>query len=514
MSIMRKLVSTLAKRKASEIEHILNHPVEVSEEKLMSILNRHWDTVIGRKYGFDMIKTPEQFSDRVPLCDYYTLEPYLKRVHENPRGKILTSDDVIWYLQSSGSSGEPKRLPVTAAGSKDLSAGTMTTWFAWMNRNPENTRMFDGTIVTMGAPAEIDHINGIPVGYATGAMIRRLNPLFKRLMKPGEDVFNITDIELKMRAYARLLATVNVTGLQGITTLILSLVRRMQNEYGPWLVDEFKGTKHEKRLREAMNDDGTLDVETLWPNLTLFTLMGIDCSPYLEWIKRTLPQASMLEMYGASEGYLGGQLVEGPGVQLLAHVNYFEFIPEEESHLKNPTVVPLSDVKRGKRYEIVITNNFGYYRYRIGDLVTFINTDPYTIAEIGRKGRIVNLAGEKLSDKHITRAMTEACRKTKAEITDYTVVGVVSEGLPHYTIAAMFQNSDVDTVDFVQSFEEAMSRINYEFAHSRETGGLGPTLLARMKTSAFEDKVKASHIQAKPDPLTTNMSILEACEIA
>ena len=195
-------------------------------------------------------------------------------------------------------------------------------------------------------------------------------------------------------------------------------------------------------------------------------------------------------------------------------MNFFEFIPENESHLENPTVVPLPDVKRGKRYEIVITNNFGYYRYRIGDMVTFIDTDPYTIAEIGRRGKIVNLAGEKLSDKHITKAMTEACRRTGAEVTDYSVVGVVTEGLPYYTIAAMFQNDQVDPVEFVHAFENSMGEINYEFSHSRETGGLGPTLLARMKTSVFENKVKASHIQAKPDPLTTNVAILEACEVA
>jgi hypothetical protein len=512
MSIMRRLVSTMAKRKASEIERVLTRPVEVSEEKLMSILDRHQDTVIGRRYGFDTIRNPAQFSERVPLCDYETLAPYLDMVHKNPDGKILTTDPVIWYLQSSGSSGSQKRLPVTAAGSKDLSAGTMLTWFAWMNQDPRNTRLFDGTIVTMGAPAVVDQIGEIPVGYATGAMIRRLNPLFKRLMKPGEDVFNIMDIEAKMRAYAKLLATAKVTGLQGITTLTLSLVRRMQNDYGPWLLDEFRGTKHESRLKNALDDDGHLDVQALWPNLVLFTLMGIDCNPYREWISKTLPDAGMLEMYGASEGYLGGQLIPEPGVQPLVHVNYFEFIPEDEIEREDPTVIPLSDVKKGSRYEVVLTNNFGYYRYRIGDMVTFTSTTPYTMAQIGRKGRIVNLAGEKVSDKHITTAISQACRRTKAELTDYSVVGVVTDGLPYYTIAAMFQNPNVDAVEFVHAFEDAIGEINYEFTHSRETGGLAPTVLLRMTKSIFEDKVKATHVQAKPDPLTTNADILAACE--
>lgn len=513
MSIMRRLVGTIAKKKKGEIERVINHPIEVSEEKLKSILTSHRDTVFGRKYGFDRITTSEAFSENVPLHDYVSLKPWLEQTYANPTGKILTADPVIWYLQTSGSTGEQKRMPVTASGSSDLSAGTMLTWFAWMNNDPENTKMFDGSIITMGAPAVIDHIGEIPVGYATGAMIRRLNPLFKRLMKPGEETFNIMNIDEKMRAYAKVLVTENVTGLQGITTLTLSLVRRMQNQYGPWLADEFKGTKYETRIRDCLNDDGIMDVAALWPNLKLFTLMGIDCNPYKEWIANTLPQASTLEMYGASEGYLGGQLIDGPGVQFLTHVNFFEFIPESEAFDEDPTVLPMADLKKGNRYEIVLTNNFGYYRYRIGDMVTVINTDPYTIAEIGRKGRIVNLAGEKVSDKHVATAMTEACRKTSAELTDYSVVGVVSEGMPYYTIATMFQNNDVDPVEFVLAFEDAMGSINYEFMHSRETGGLGPTLLARMKSSVFEEKVKTSHIQAKPDSLTMNTDILAACEI-
>jgi hypothetical protein len=217
-------------------------------------------------------------------------------------------------------------------------------------------------------------------------------------------------------------------------------------------------------------------------------------------------------MYGASEGYLGGQLIPEPGVQPLVHVNYFEFIPEDEIEKEDPTVIPLSDVKKGSRYEVVLTNNFGYYRYRIGDMVTFTSTTPYTMAQIGRKGRIVNLAGEKVSDKHITTAISQACRRTKAELTDYSVVGVVTDGLPYYTIAAMFQNRNVDAVEFVHAFEDAIGEINYEFTHSRETGGLAPTVLLRMTKSIFEDKVKATHVQAKPDPLTTNADILAACE--
>ena len=512
MSIMRKLVTKVAKRKAKEIEYILNNPIEVTEKKLLSVLSRHKDTVLGRKYGFDTIRTPEEYSSRVSLCDYNSMEPYLRMTYENPNGHVMTIDPVVWYLQTSGSTGTPKRLPVTADGAKDFSKGSMLTWLAFMNADPENTKLLDGALITFGAPAVLDSINGIPVGYATGALGRRTNPIFRRLMKPGEDVFNILDIDEKMRRYARLMATANVTGIQGITTLSLALVRKMQEQYGPWLLETLKGTPHEQRIGRLMYDDGRLDVQGLWPNLRLFSMMGIDCDPYREWIHKTFPDTWTWEMYGASEGFFGGQLLEGRGVQLMSNLNYMEFIPENEVSSPDPTVIPLSDVKKGQRYEMIMTNNAGWYRYRLGDMMTFTSTDPYTVVGIGRKGRIVNMSGEKISDRHVAKAIEAASLKTGAQVTDYCVVGVVEDGIPHYIIALMLRDYDINPVEFVMSFEEAIMTSNEEFRIVRESGALGPTTVMRMRSSLHERVVRASHLQAKPQILTTDQQVLDMCE--
>ena len=512
MSIMRKLITEVAKRKAKEIEYILNNPIEMTEKKLLSVLSRHRDTVLGRKYGFDTIRTPEEYSSRVSLCDYNSMEPFLRMTYENPNGRVMTTDPVVWYLQTSGSTGTPKRLPVTADGAKDYSKGSMLTWLAFMNADPENAKLLDGVLITFGAPAVLDRMNGIPVGYATGALGRRINPFFRRLMKPGEDVFNILDIDEKMKRYARLMATANVTGIQGITTLSLALVRKMQEQYGPWLLETLKGTPHEERICRLMYDDGKLDVQGLWPNLRLFSMMGIDCDPYREWIHKTFPDTWMWEMYGASEGFFGGQLLEGRGVQLMSNLNYMEFIPENEASSPDPAVIPLSDVKKGQRYEMVLTNNAGWYRYRLGDMMTFTSTDPYTVVGIGRKGRIVNMSGEKISDRHVAKAMEVASLKTGAQVTDYCVVGVIEDGIPHYTIALMLRDYDINPVEFVMSFEEAIMTTNAEFKIVRESGALGPTTVMRMRSSLHERVVRTSHLQAKPQILTTDRQVLAMCE--
>jgi hypothetical protein len=517
MSIMSCLFKTIAARKRREIDHILNHPVEVMDDKLISILKHHQDTVLGRKFGFDSIRTPEEYKKRVPLFDYYSLEPWIKKVYENPDGKILTTDPVFWYIQTSGSSGEPKKLPITERGYKDYGTGSNILWMAYVNQNPANARVVDGTMLMFGAAAELDRINGIPLGYASGVSPRMANPLFKRLLKPGEDVFNIIDMDEKLKIYAEYAVKHDITALIGITTLCLAFVRRMQDEYGPWLLDRLRGTKHEQKIRSVMDDNGRLDLNELWPNLKQLIAGGIDTDPYRDWMKRTLPNMQFCEVYSSSEGWYASQLLEEPGVQILPNINYLEFIPEEESHKEQPDTIPLAEVKKNHRYEMVLTNLGGYYRYRIGDMMTFTSVDPYTVRHIGRKGKVSNLSGEKISDSHVIKSMAAACGKTNAELVDYSVVGQVGKesGQGYYTIAAMFSNDNVDVIDFVGAFEEHMKSINEEFRVVREMGAIGPTILRKLRASPVEEKIRTTgSIQAKPTPLTLDTNVLELCEEA
>jgi hypothetical protein len=510
---MRNLVSIVAKRKAKEIQHVLDYPTEESNNLLQTLVKKHQSTVLGRRYGFDAIASPEKYANSVPLTDYIGMSSILQEVYANPTGRITTAEPIIWYLTTSGSTGKPKQMPITESGLKAAATGGSRMWMGYMLQDSENSKILDGSMIMFGAPSVTGEINGVPKGYGSGVYVRHQNKVFARLISPGEDVFSIEDIEEKMKAYALCTAKSNVTALQGLATLSLAFVRRMEEQYGPWLLEQLRGTKNEKKLRHAMDSEGKIDVAELWPNLRLFVSGGIDVDPYREWIKRVLPNVTIWEGYASSEGYLGSQILDEPGLQLMPDLNYLEFIPEDEIERANPAVLPLSDVKKGFRYEVVISNHNGWYRYRLGDLITFTRTDPYTIRHISRKGGVVSLAGEKLSEAHVINAMADACVKTGAQVMDYSVVGVVDGGIPHYTIAAMF-HEDVDSVKFIQAFEDAIGKVNWEFTNSRGMGALGSTTLRKMVKSQHEEIVKVTHVQAKPIPLTTDTSVFAVCEAA
>ncbi|MHA1135891.1 MAG: GH3 family domain-containing protein [Candidatus Thorarchaeota archaeon] len=507
MAIMSKLVPILAKRKAKMIDNILADPIGLTEAKLKSILEIHGNTAFGKDHGYESIKTPEQFSEQVPLFDYNSMSPYFERVKQNPTGKIITTDPIIWYVQSSGSTGKPKALPISKAGMDDYTSGSSLLMWAYVNAAKEHAKLFDGTLLTFAAPAILGQINGVNLGYMTGISREMIaNRLLKGLVKPGEDVFNMTDIDEKLWAYAKYASMHNITGLAGITTLSLSFVRKMKNEYGPRLLEHFKGTKHGDKIQEALNDDGTLDLNTLWPNLVFIGATGIDSDPYKSWIKETLPKAFLMDNYAGSEGLYGTTLQPNVdnGIQLLPNINYFEFIPECESEKENPKVIPLSEVKKGQRYEMVVTNMLGYTRYRVGDMLTVLDTDPFSVHRIGRKGRVVNLAGEKLTDAHVNDGIAAACRETNAQLADYTVLGKIDGSRAHYIISLMLQN-EISLEEFARAFDDAVSAANGEFKHSLEFGALDPTIVIQMTTSHTEGIIRSNHIQAKSVPLSAEV---------
>jgi len=502
MAIMSKLVPIMAKRKAKVIAEILNNPISLTELKLKQVLEQHGNTAFGKDHGFESIKTPEQFSEQVPLSDYQSMTPYFERIIQNPELPILTKDPVIWYVQSSGTTGNPKALPISKAGMADVKEGTSLIMMSFINAAKEHAKLMDGTLLTFAAPAVLREINGVPLGYMTGISRRVTSKLLQMLIKPGEDVFNLMDINEKLWAYAKYAVAEDITGLAGITTLSLSFVRKMQNEYGFRLLEHFKDTKHESRIREALNDDGTLDLNTLWPNLVLLIGSGIDSDPYKPWIKDTLPKAFFMDTYAGSEGFYGTELQPGAnnGIQLLPNLNYFEFIREKDIHKEVPDVIPLSEVKKGHRYEMVLTNMMGYSRYRIGDMLTVKDTEPFSVHRIGRKGRVVNLTGEKLTDAHVSAGISAACKETHAQLADFTVLGTIDGSKAHYTISVMLQNN-VDLGDFATAFDDAVSAANGEFKHSLEFGALDPSIAIQMATSHTESIIRNKHIQAKSEPL-------------
>ena len=76
MGMLSRVYPKIAKRKAKEIENILNNPISLTNSKLMSILDQHQHTTFGKDNQFGNIQSPEQFSEMVPLHDFASMKSY------------------------------------------------------------------------------------------------------------------------------------------------------------------------------------------------------------------------------------------------------------------------------------------------------------------------------------------------------------------------------------------------------------------------------------------------------
>ena len=91
---------------------------KVSEKLLLDLVWRNRNTEYGKKYDFAGIKSVEDYQDKVPLSSYDDYREYINRIAENGEQGLLTSDKVVFFAKTSGSTGETKRIPVVKKATK------------------------------------------------------------------------------------------------------------------------------------------------------------------------------------------------------------------------------------------------------------------------------------------------------------------------------------------------------------------------------------------------------------
>jgi len=129
----------------------------------------------------------------------------------------------------------------------------------------------------------------------------------------------------------------------------------------------------------------------------------------------------------------------------------------------------LSEVEVDKNYAIVITTNAGLWRYKIGDTVKFTSTDPYRIKITGRTKHHINVFGEELIIENAEEALKKVCKKTKAEIIDYTAAPIFmkgkEKGAHEWLIEFKTPPSDLDY--FNELLDNALKSLNSDYEAKR-----------------------------------------------
>ena len=198
----------------------LRDPMRVQRAVLARILAANRDTTFGKRHDFGSIRSSVEFSERVPVHDYEALRPYIEA--EIERGEAaLTHEPPARYARTSGTTGRPKDVPMTAgyiAALKRIHA----TSVAFQHRVAPAA--FDGAILAIVSPAiEGSMPNGKSYGSASGMVAGDTQRLVLQKFVLPPIVLTIADSRLKYLTILRLaLARADITyvGSANATTLL------------------------------------------------------------------------------------------------------------------------------------------------------------------------------------------------------------------------------------------------------------------------------------------------------
>ena len=115
----------------------------VNRELLRTILLDNRDTEYGRKFHFSEIRDTEDYRSKVPLTSYDDYEAYIERMTEHGEENLLTAYPVVYYASTSGTSGSPKKIPVTDRGLDVFRKYASSVMLAVISECYQNTKYED-----------------------------------------------------------------------------------------------------------------------------------------------------------------------------------------------------------------------------------------------------------------------------------------------------------------------------------------------------------------------------------
>ncbi len=99
-------------KNAKEFLRAVSDPAAAQRARLRSILQRNAQTSYGKEHGFAGIDSPEAYAERVPIVTPLQHQVQVDRMLAG-EANVLTAEAPVYYVQTTGSTGVPKHVPVT-----------------------------------------------------------------------------------------------------------------------------------------------------------------------------------------------------------------------------------------------------------------------------------------------------------------------------------------------------------------------------------------------------------------
>lgn len=471
---LTKIVGQFFKPRQYALEKHYTQPEALQEAVLRHLLERGSNTEYGRNHLLSPKNSYEEFAKNVPINTYEELKRDIDRMRHG-EADVLWPGQVQWYAKSSGTTNDKSKfIPVSAEGLHDIHYQGGKDVVTFYLRNNPNSRLFDGKSLILGGSHSPNYnVDGSLVGDLSAILIENINPLVNLMRVPRKRTALLSDFEVKRDRIAQECLHKNITNISGVPSWMLSVLVRVM---------ELSGKKH---------------LEEVWPNLEVFFHGGIAFTPYRSQYEQLITSSKMhyMETYNASEGFFGIQddPTDRSMLLMLDYGVFYEFIPLEEMGRPDATVVPLEGVEIGRNYAMVITTSCGLWRYMIGDTVEFTSKRPYKFIITGRTKYFINAFGEELIMDNAEKGLAYACKKTGAQVLEYTAAPVYMDKNAKCRHQWLIEFSkDPDNLErFAQALDEKLQELNSDYEAKRSHNvTLQHLEVVKAKEGLFNDWLK------------------------
>ncbi len=429
------------------------------------LIKKGRNTVFGNDHSFSSIRSYDDFKKHVPVRGYESFRAYIGRVR-------LGEPDILWpgrplyFAMTSGTTSGGKHIPITRDSIPNHINSTRIALLNYIYRTGR-TGFLNGKYIFLSGSPRLDNENGIPAGRLSGIVNHHVPGYLKKNQLPSWDVNCIEDWVEKLDAIVDQTVNENMSLISGIP---------------PWVEMYFK---------QLLERSGKKRIIDLYPELGLYVYGGVNFDPYKRKFSNLIgAEIDSLETFPASEGFIAFQdRFPGEGLLLIPDSGiFYEFIEVERINDDEPERIPLEEVRTGVNYAIILNTNAGMWGYSIGDTVRFTSTNPYRVTVTGRVSHYISAFGEHIIAEEADSAIVEACSRTGAGITEFTVAPLVDnpEGKPCHEWFIEFSNIPSSMEQFSKELDMLMRQKNSYYDYLVKGRIISPLIVRKLPPDSFK----------------------------
>jgi hypothetical protein len=461
----------------------MQHQEKTQWNILQKYITANKSTLFGQQHHFDQIKTYSDYQKSVPIIsDYGEISHYIEKM-ANGSQNILSTDPVLFFETTSGSTSLPKLIPYNQTLKDEFQKGVAVWMHELKKQFPQ--ALSGRSYWSLSPPLKERSVTaaGIPVG--TKADDEYFNPVSRYLIN-------------KMMAVDKSVLMFSIKEQFYLETCVQLLEKEDLSFVSVWspgfflLIDDFIRTHYDEIILKIQNNKRRKSLlllddfcwEKAFPHLAV-----ISCWTEAQaaiWLPQMRARTGNIAIQPkgllSTEGMVTVPMSFGNALAYTCH--FFEFI-----HVGNHLIYLSHELTLFESYEVVITTGGGLYRYKTRDIVQVVGLTPCPVFKfIGRSGVVSDLVGEKvdmLAVQEIFNTILKRChginalllQPQKSEMTAYYQLFIFSD-----------QNLDIESVVRKVNAQLHQNPYYHQAVSLGQLGDLKAKLYPNTSLNRFADK--------------------------